>query len=331
MSDDREFWDDQQSDDLAGSDDASDQADVNSEDAFPLLSADDFDDELEALAVYATEDDPDDENAEALADTADDIRDDLDIDETDDVDDLDAAAYDTPGEFDEFNVDDEVLVVAAAVTTGDSADDYAVDPDGEVVAVPAVDDEGRLRQPRAGRFRRMVHNQLGMLPLALLLIALGGYLLARGQDVSGLPDLDDGVLAVISVVTVGFGVVFHALLSGRRERGLLFVGLWILSMTGLIAALVYGIDDHPDASKWWPLVLWSTALALLLTYLIERAHDARLIFLAITAFVAGLAAYLVSGEYINEDVLQDVADYWPLLLTVVGVGLLPLVFHRRAE
>jgi hypothetical protein len=50
-------------------------------------------------------------------------------------------------------------------------------------------DDERLRQPRAQLFRRRLRNQINMLPLALYLLALGGYLIARRQDVSGLPDL----------------------------------------------------------------------------------------------------------------------------------------------
>lgn len=353
MSDDREFWDDQQTNDLPGADDVTGD-DASVDDEFPLLSADDFDEELEALAEYAPEDELDDAESDALeedvdlegdedgeildsddeddSDPVDDLDDDGADDEVADVDEDDLAAEDSE-ERDAF-VDDDVLV-AAAIVVDAAADQYAaVDRESEddyADDSTAVDEEDRLRQPRAGRFRRTVRNQLGMLPLALLLIVLGGFLLARGQDVSGLPDLEDDVLAAISVVTVGFAAVFHSLLSGRRERGLLFVGLWVLCTSGLIAALVFLIDDDPDIGKWWPLLLWSTSLTLMFTYLIERAHDVRLIFLGVVAFVAGVAAYLVSGDVIDDNLIEDIADYWPLLLTILGIGLLPLVFQRRTE
>lgn len=195
---------------------------------------------------------------------------------------------------------------------------------------PAVGDEEQLRQPRAQRFRRGLRHQIGMLPLALYCLALGGFLLARGQDVSGLPDLSDALLRVSAVVAIGFTLVFHALVFGRRERGLLFLGLWILATVGLAAVLIYGLDEALDLDTWWPLGIGSASVALLLTYLLERAHDARLVLLSVMALVAGAVAYGVSSERISAERVDQVAEYWPLLLAVVGVGLLPLVIRRRA-
>src|SRR5512133_3483717 len=51
------------------------------------------------------------------------------------------------------------------------------------------DENERLRQPRAQTFRRRIRNQVSMLPLALSLLALGGYLIAREREVEGLPDI----------------------------------------------------------------------------------------------------------------------------------------------
>lgn len=298
MSDDREFWDDQQPDTTGNDPDDRDAFSDQDDEAFPLLSADAFDDELEALAAY----------------TGDDIE--GDVDDADEDAEGDAAS-------------DAVTPEYGVAESSDRASAREEPDTGHLDTAPPIDSEDdRVRQPRAGRFRRAVRNQLGMLPLALLLLGMGGFLLARGQKVEGLPDVDDQTLAIISVLTVGFTAVFHALLSGRRERGLLFVGLWVLVTAGLIAALVSLIDSDPDIDEWWPLALWSTALTLLFTYVIERTHDARLILLAVVVLVAGLTAYLVSSDYIADDTLDTAADYWPLVLTVIGVGLLPLIFRR---
>ncbi len=310
MADDRDVWNDkppEMPDDDAKSDAASPDT------AYPLLTDDDFDQELEALAAYASDqefefDDPA-QDAQALRDDEEPVgEDDIDV------------ANDEAVEDDAEPLPDDAY---AAQPLPDTAD--------ELEASPTVDDEDRLRQPRAGRFRRTLRNQLGMLPLALLLIALGVYLIARAQDVSDLPDLSNSTIGVIAVLTVGFTAVFYAFLFGRRERGLLFIGLWILTTAGLIAALVYGVEDDPSVSEWWPLLLWSLGLALVLTYVLERTHDVRLLLLSVMALVAGTTAYLMGSEQLDNDALRDAADYWPLLLSVVGVGLLPLVFRRRTE
>lgn len=299
MSEERDLWADDQDalpEDESAADDAArlEVADVSApavDGEFPLLSLEAFDDELEALAAYS-----DDDDADAEAGTYGD-------------------AEMPPGAD-----GDEVYPAALAGLVPDF---------GAVAETPAVGDEDQLRTPRAQRFRRGLRNQIGMLPLALYLLALGGFLLARGQKVSGLPDFSDTLLIVSAVLAFGFTLVFHALVAGRRERGVLFAGAWLLVTVGLIAVLILGIDDEPDARKWWPLLVWSLSPALLLTYLIERTHDARLILLSVMALVAGTTAYLVTSDQVAADRLDQVAEYWPLLLSLLGIGLLPLVFHRR--
>lgn len=192
-------------------------------------------------------------------------------------------------------------------------------------------DDDRLRGPRAQTFRRRLREQVSMLPLALWLLALGAYLLAREQRVSGLPDLSTLALGELSVLAVAATMVVHALLSGRRERGLLFLGLWIWVTAGMVAMLVYGLDDQPDAAEWWPLGMWSLGITFLLIYILDRTHDARLVLLSTVVLVMGLTAYAVTSEQIDQSILDHAADYWPLLLVVLGVVLLPLAFRRRVQ
>lgn len=321
MSDERDLWtgDDPEQSEDAGLDDVLGMGDLSpdalDDEDYPLLSSDVFESELEALAAYAGDEEAGEETVdEAEVQPAASAGDDEALPE---------------GEVEFPGVDDAMAAEQAAEYA--VAERAAEDDDIVSDALELADETGRLRQPRARRFRRMVQNQLGMLPLALLLLALGGYLLAREQDVSGLPDLANDTLAGISVLVVGFAAVFHALLSGRRERGLLFAGLWVLATAGLLTALIYGVDENPDLATWWPLGLWSAGLALVFTYLIERTHDVRLLLLSAIAFVAGVTAYFVSSGRIDSDALHDVAGYWPLLISVAGIGLLPLAFRRRTE
>ena len=73
-----------------------------------------------------------------------------------------------------------------------------------------LDEDERLRQPRALLFRRRLRNQVNMLPLALYLLALGGYLIARQQDVNGLPDLSTLAIGSMSVLALAFTIIFRA-------------------------------------------------------------------------------------------------------------------------
>jgi hypothetical protein len=229
----------------------------------------------------------------------------------------------------------EELSEDEAETAEPVEDRRAYSPDESDMAAPPgtgladVDEEDRLRQPRAQLFRRRLRNQINMLPLALYVLALGGFLLARQQDVAGLPDLSALAISVISVLVLASTLVFRSLLGGRQERGLLMLGLWVWIAAGMLLALVYGIEPEPDAKEWWPLILGSLGATFIVMYPVERTHDTRLIWLGIVTLVAGGVAYAMTSDLINERDFKDAADYWPLLLAVIGVGVLPLAFRRR--
>lgn len=302
MADEREFYDGYGGE-QGGTPDFPHGTDTPDEEAlaageFPLCSVEDFDRQLEALEAYA----PEDEGGAAL----------------------DEALGALP--------DEPVLpeAVFAAQPRAETEAERAQTERAEA-AIGALDQTERLRAPRAQSFRRRLRHQIGMLPLALLLIALGAYLLAREHDLADVPDLSTLALAELTVLGVGFTFIFHALLFGRRERGLLFLGLYIWITAGVLGVIAYGIDLQPDASEWWPALLWSLGLTLLVTFLLERAHDARLVLLAVLVTVAGGVAYWVTSGEADAQMLDDVADYWPLLLAVLGVGLLPAAFRRGAR
>lgn len=249
------------------------------------------------------------------------------------LDALEAAGPDEVDEFDEADWPAELEAVEPVEPTGEDLLPEESSSAEEERAyghdVAPVGESERLRQPRAQTFRRRLQMQVGTLPLALFAIALGVYLIARERDVRDLPDYSALTLGVAAFLVVGFTFVFHAIVFGRRERGLLFLGFWMLLTAGTVAVVMLGIEADPKADEWWPLLLVSMGLALVATYLLERLHDARLLVLGVMVLIASAIALLVTQGEIEQDVLDTVADYWPLLFSVIGIGLLPLVFGRR--
>lgn len=275
------------------------EADAPDEDGddYALLSTDALDDALEELEAY-----------EPAAD-----------DETDDE--HDAAGEDGD---DDFAEDDADSAAEGAAVAGDG-DESGADE------LETVDEEDRLRGPRAEMFRRRRQNRIAFLPLALYLIGLGIFLIAREQEVENLPDPSALELGALSVLAGAFTMIFHSFLAGRRERGLLFTGLWLGATVGLITALVYAVDDQPDAVEWWPLLLGGVGITLLINFVIEANHDMRLIWVAVICLLAAVIAYAFTSDVFDEDQFSTIADYWPLLVSVIGIGLVPLVFRRQLE
>ncbi len=278
---------------------------AETEEDFRLLSAQDIEEALEALGDYS--DEVDEREAESLPAPEDALSEAL-------AQELEAPEAEESAPPSQAETQEGLATAVAA----------SAPP-------PAMGHEERVRPPRARRFRRAVRNQIGMLPLALGLLVSGAYLLARAQHVQGLPNIPDAALAGGGVLVVGFTAFFHALLFGRKERGLIFLGVWVWVTVGALLLLVYGLESAPDATVWWPILLWSTALTFVLTYLVEYTHDARLLLLSMIALVAGTTAYMVTSGRISAETLDEAASYWPLLLTVIGVGVLPTAFRKRAE
>ncbi len=280
-----------------------DEADTPAEDGddYALLSTDALDDALEELEAYEP---PADDETNAEAD-----------------DDHDAAGADDGDEFAEDAANSAVERAAAAGDRNESGADE----------LETVDEEDRLRGPRAEMFRRRRQNRIAFLPLALYLIGLGIFLIAREQEVEHLPDPSTLELGALSVLAGAFTMIFHSFLAGRRERGLLFTGLWLGATVSLIAALVYIVDDQPDAVEWWPLLLGGVGITLLINYVIEANHDVRLIWVAVICLLAAVIAYAFTSNVFDEDRFSTIADYWPLLVSVIGIGLVPLVFRRQLE
>lgn len=248
------------------------------------------------------------------------------------------AAVDLAAEpLDAIGADSPVDEGWQADDTGAAAEDvYAALPPepparGAAGEPSALDEPERLRQPRAYAFRRRLRTQVAMLPLALALIALGVYLSARAFEVEGLPEISDTTLALAFGGALAFTAVFHSLVFGRRERGLLFFGLLVWVTAGLIYGLITFIEAEPDATEWWPLVLVSLGVTFLLTFALERGHDVRLVLLGVLTLVAAGTAFTVTGGLIEQDWLDRAADFWPLLVAALGVGLLPLAFRQRTR
>lgn len=234
---------------------------------------------------------------------------------------LTGGAIAPAGAFDEV---EEAFGAEAPVASGTDAEPPRPNPLGEP---SSLDESERLRQPRALAFRRRLRTQIAMLPLALALIALGLFLSARAFEIEGLPEIDDTALALGFGGALAFTAVFHSLVFGRRERGLLFFGLLPLVTAGLIYALVTFVEAEPDATEWWPLLLAALGVTFLLTFALERGHDVRLILLGVLALVAAGTAYTVTSGLIEQDWLDRAGEYWPLLLAALGIGLLPLAFR----
>lgn len=169
-------------------------------------------------------------------------------------------------------------------------------------------------------------GQLDSLVPAVMLIAAGAWLTFTLTTAGSLPSAD----LLLALVVGSLGVTFIArwLTSGRWGSGVLFFGLSLVLAAGVIVFL-----GQPGALGWgtgWPLLVGAVGAAMLLTTILARPRETRLLLPAIVLMVASGVGLVVTLGMIPTDLLSLTAAYWPVPLVVLAVLLiLPVVIRQR--
>jgi hypothetical protein len=186
-----------------------------------------------------------------------------------------------------------------------------------------VDADADLSRPsRAMQFRIQRRSQVSTAIPALVLIALGVVYLIKPSELTY-------PLAIgVGVGALGLSLAMRFLLNARRERGLFFIGTLLLLWLGLVALANSG---NVEIGQTWPLAVSAVGLAMLLSFVFERTHDRGLLLPGLVLIVAGGVALLFTMGALPGNLLTGVALYWPVLLLVVALAILPRAIRDRTE
>jgi hypothetical protein len=204
-------------------------------------------------------------------------------------------------------------------------------PEMQQVAVRRAEQtagRGRVEEMAPEPTRQRRGGRLAIFPLALGLIVLGGLLLAS-KYVEGLNfeiDFTRGLVVLSGALVLTF--MFRFFLSGRRERGLFFLAV-VLIMWGVVLAMAVLGDEQFPLAEFWPLVLAGIGVAFFFTFLFERTHQGGLVLPGIMLMFASGIALAVMLDVIGDSTQEIINDYWPLLLTLIGIVLLPNTLVRK--
>lgn len=188
------------------------------------------------------------------------------------------------------------------------------------------EDRDRVREIQPELIRQQRPGRLAISPLAFGLIGLGSLLLAENF----VEELEITAGAAITLLLGSFVLTttFRFFESGRRQRGLFFMGV-VLLIWGAIVALNVLREDKFPIDEFWPLTIAGVGAAFFITFLFERNHQAGLVFPGIILMFASGIAFLVTLDVIGQGTLDEVKDFWPLLAAVVGLLLFPAAFQKR--
>lgn len=189
-----------------------------------------------------------------------------------------------------------------------------------------AEERDRVREIQPELIRQQRPGRLAIAPLAFGLIGLGSLLLAE-NFVEEL-EITAGAAIIILLGSFVLTTVFRFFESGRRQRGLFFVGTVLLIWGGVVALNVLREDKFP-LDEFWPLTIAGVGAAFFITFLFERNHQAGLVFPGIILMFASGVAFLVTLDAIGSDMTDVVKDFWPLIVAVVGLLLFPAAFQKR--
>jgi hypothetical protein len=238
---------------------------------------------------------------------------------------------------DEFDRDAESETEESETPSGVENQPEAVVEAASASAAPPVDpnlkpadadaDADLARPPRASLYRVQRRTQASMIAPAFLMIAVGLLYLSQivSPDVTG---LSTPLLIGLGIGALGLGLMARFVLNGRRERGLFIAGLVILAWTGLAALVASG---NMPIEQSWPLGVIAVGLAMLATFFFERNHERGLILPALAFMAAGSAAMPFALGMIPTDLSKVVAIFWPLLILIPALALLPSAARPRGE
>jgi hypothetical protein len=182
--------------------------------------------------------------------------------------------------------------------------------------------EPSLPMPPMTTLRR---GQLGSLAPALLLIGIGAWLTLT--TTAGTPP--DGLL-VAAVVIGAFVVTLLAqwIGSGRWGRGYLFFAVLILLVAGLFA---YSLQPGGiSLVRGWPLLMLALGIAVVLSGILARPVNRRMITPGLLLVIAGLLGTIVVNDVLPARLLTTAILWAPaVFIVLVLIWLLPLLFRRR--
>ena len=185
---------------------------------------------------------------------------------------------------------------------------------------PALTASSELSRPaRADEFRSQRRSQVSTVLPALLLIGIGLLYLFVNLAPS------ERIIAAIGAIGIGF--ILRFLMNGRREPGLFFIGLLILFWLGISLANPL---LNVEFSQAWPLLICATGIALILMVGFQRSRELKLLLPGFLIAVSGAALLPFTLGLFVDQVMTTIAIFWPLLLVVPILILLPRLIRRES-
>jgi hypothetical protein len=171
----------------------------------------------------------------------------------------------------------------------------------------------------------------GAIVPAVILIAIGIFFLLVNANL--LPRVDFVQLWPAIPVLLGLGLLTQFFAGRMRDPGLvtgatifLLTGLFFFAFTLRLDIAPFGPIGWGDMATLWPAFPAIVGIALLLQWLAGGLRDHGLLIPVTILLIVGLGGFAFTLR--GFPTFQLIADYWPVLLIVLGVIVLARSFIR---
>ena len=153
---------------------------------------------------------------------------------------------------------------------------------------------------------------------ALFFILFGVWLLAQNLGVP-LPGWNLAWPALL--VALGAAFLLQFVLGGRRDGGLVFVGVAVALLGGFFFAFTLGYYRWDDMGRYWPVFVLIGGAAFLCQW-VAQPRERGLLVPALLGLGVGGVALPITLQAVNPALAELVIKFWPVVLVLVGLGLL---------
>lgn len=158
----------------------------------------------------------------------------------------------------------------------------------------------------------------------LILILIGALLL-----IHKLTPYSFGWYEIYPLILISMGVLFFVSIIHKRDKGAIFPGT-IFFLLGLFFFLRnYEIIPYYYMREVWPMFLIILGLAFVAIFITKPGDWGVLIPAGIFLFL-GIVFLLRKFYIIYWDIWDIIADYWPVILIIIGGGIILGALKRQS-
>ena len=157
----------------------------------------------------------------------------------------------------------------------------------------------------------------------LILIIIGALLL-----IHKLTPYSFGWYELYPLILIGLGLLFFASIVHKRDKGAVFPGTIVLLLGLFFFLRNYDIIPY-YYMRVWPMFLIILGISFLAIFITKPADWGVLIPAGIFLFL-GTVFLLRKFHIIYWDIWDIIADYWPVILIIIGGGIILGALKRQS-